>query len=136
MKNFNCILLIDDNPADNFIHRTFLNMTVQVEHIDVALHGGHAMTYLRVLLGNKKPFPELIFLDINMPVMNGFEFLDACAEFSDALKDTVLLMLSSSENPADIERSLAYPYVKGFYKKPLRDEEINAIAEKYFSEVR
>ena len=71
-KKLNCILLIDDDPDDNFFHQVVIKQMDIVHRIDIANDGLEALSYLKD--GQATP-PELIFLDINMPRMNGWEFL-------------------------------------------------------------
>ena len=67
-----CVMLIDDDDDDNFFHSLVLNEMHATEHIEVAENAFKALDYLRETF----PPPDLIFLDINMPKMNGWEFLE------------------------------------------------------------
>ncbi|HSZ72247.1 MAG TPA: response regulator [Cytophagaceae bacterium] len=128
-KNMNSILLIDDNEDDNFFHQKVIesmNMPVQVT---VALDGEEALTYLKQ--GNHTP-PDLIVLDLNMPRMNGFEFLKEYQSLSPALKTKVLIMLTTSISPVDRKKAEQISEVIGFENKPLSKEMLTAILEKYF----
>ena len=78
--------------------------------------------------------PDLIFLDINMPAMDGWEFLDRYRELPREKKaDTVLIMLTTSLNPDDEKRTLAIPEVSGFEHKPLNQIRLESLLQKYFS---
>ena len=83
-KKLNCILLVDDDPDDNFYHQIIINEMNIVNHIDIAINGIEAITYLKK--ENQIP-PEIIFLDINMPKMNGWEFLEQYKHLGIAQKD-------------------------------------------------
>ena len=75
-QKLNSILLIDDDIATNFIHTRLIKKTLVVDTIITKLNGEEAMEYLTTKKDGEYPQPELIFLDINMPVMNGWEFIE------------------------------------------------------------
>ena len=78
-KKLNCILLVDDDKATNFLHKKIIGNNDVSENILVALNGKEAMIIIcNALIDNDKnnTLPELVFLDINMPIMNGWEFME------------------------------------------------------------
>src|SRR5690349_10546394 len=97
-KKLNCVMLIDDNEDDNFFHKIVLKETGIAEYIKVAESGFEALDFLK----QENKIPELIFLDINMPKMNGWEFLEEYRKLNDEQKARVIIiMLTTSLNPAD-----------------------------------
>lgn len=125
-------MLIDDNPADNLYHRIIIGDMNITERIEVAIDGVEALQFLRKK--NQTP-PELIFLDINMPKMNGWEFLEVYKNLSKEQQSRiVIVMLTTSQNPADEEKAKLYDDVACYKTKPLTEEMINEILEKYFSD--
>ncbi len=129
-KKMNCILLIDDDKEDNFFHQMVINEMNITERIEVALNGVEALNFLKK--ENQIP-PELIFLDINMPKMNGWEFLDAYNKLNAEHKaKVVVVMLTTSINPSDKKRAEQFPDIIGFNCKPLTEEMISEILERYF----
>jgi CheY-like chemotaxis protein len=126
----NCILLIDDDEPTNFLNKLTLEQAGCTRQIRVAQSGQEALNYLR----EAAPRPDLIFLDINMPAMDGWEFLERYRSLPEARKaDIVLIMLTTSLNPDDEKRTLAIPEVSGFENKPLSRDQLNNLLKKYFS---
>lgn len=137
MKKVNCILLIDDDPDDNFFHKIIIEEAGVCNQVQVATDGESALDYL-IKSGEPNqsesfPRPDVIYLDINMPRMNGFEFLDEYEKLDEQLKSKiVIVLLTTSSNPNDQIKAEAYTAVKGFQNKPLTEEMLHETVEKYF----
>lgn len=129
-----CILLIDDDEATNFYHTIILeeeNIGVHIQSVKSAKEG------LDFLLGKgiyeNSPQPGLIFLDINMPGKNGWDFLVEYDELSKDIQDrAVVTILTTSINPDDREKAAAIPAVKEFVNKPLTAEVFWKVAKENF----
>jgi CheY-like chemotaxis protein len=135
MKNkLNCILLVDDDEPTNFLNKMVLENVDCAETIKVADSGQDALSYLEQTAPNGNPSsPDLIFLDINMPAMNGWEFLERYSSLERKHKaNVVIVMLTTSLNPDDRAKASNIPDVSGFETKPLTPEKLQAILEKYF----
>lgn len=137
MKKINCILLVDDNPADNEFHKIIINKADVCNHIRVAFDGAMALEYIAnsAKEGNEEEYPKanLIFLDINMPRVNGFEFLEAYHKLDEQLKsEIVIVMLTTSLNPDDEKRARDTNEVTDFQNKPLTEESLREIIALYF----
>src|SRR5258708_36657106 len=104
-KKLNCILLIDDDEPTNFLNKMTIDQSGCAEWVQVVQSGQEALDYLQGTgrFKNRKedyPRPDLIFLDINMPAMDGWEFLDKYKELpKDQKAEIVLIMLTTSLNP-------------------------------------
>jgi len=123
-------MLIDDNKDDNFFHQIIIKKMNITERIEIALNGEEAINFLKN--ENKTP-PELIFLDINMPKMNGWEFMAAYKDLSNEQKaKVVVVMLTTSTNPEDKKRAELFSEITGFNSKPLSEEMIIEILEQFF----
>lgn len=137
MKKINCILLIDDNEGDNFYHKLIISEAEVCNEIKVVTDGIQALDYLAkcadAKLTDSYPKPDLIYLDINMPKMNGYEFLEEYKKLDEHVKSkVVIIMLTTSINPDDRERALSSKEVTEFQNKPLSVELLHATVEKYF----
>lgn len=126
-----CVLLIDDDHATNFIHRKIIEKSQITKHIEVALNGEEALNYI-----DKTPdffeFPAIIFLDINMPVMDGWEFLESYENLKVSRKDkTIIVMMSTSFNPDDKIKAESIGCVDCYKSKPMTFEVIEEIISKY-----
>lgn len=131
-KKLNCILLVDDDPDDNYYHQIIINEMNIVNKIDVATNGIEAVAYLKK--ENQTP-PEIIFLDLNMPKMNGWEFLNEYKHLDNVQKAKVLiLILTTSANPDDIKRAKEIKEVSGFETKPLSKELLSQLLNEYFQD--
>jgi CheY-like chemotaxis protein len=114
------ILLIDDNDIDNYVNRQLLIRNQAADIITVIDSAEESLEYLDELIEKAQPFPGIIFLDINMPSMDGFGFLKKYEEFPEEKKETCcIVMLTSSENPNDMELARKNRHVMKYLLKPL-----------------
>ncbi|MEO6190144.1 MAG: response regulator [Saprospiraceae bacterium] len=131
-KKLNCILLVDDDEVDNYFHQIIINEMDIVNHLDIAKNGIEALAYLKK--ENQLP-PEIIFLDLNMPKMNGWEFLNEYKQINEEQKAKVLIMiLTTSANVDDIKRAKEIKEVTGFETKPLTKEMLMDILKQHFQD--
>lgn len=140
MKNkLSCVLLIDDDFATNFINKKIVQKANITEHIQVALNGKEAIDYLC----NKgkfesqetiNPQPQLVFLDINMPVMDGWEFIKSYKNLvSDERKKEIrIIMLTSSFNPADKAKADTIEEIADYRQKTLNVTMLHEVIKKHF----
>ncbi len=114
------VLLIDDNKVDNYIAKHNITKSKIAKKINIHTSAIDALEYLEPLKNNLEEFPDIIFLDIQMPEMNGFGFLEEFKKYPKAIHaQCKIIMLSSSNDPQDVKRLLQYPFVKKFLTKPL-----------------
>jgi len=132
MHKINHILLVDDDSINNFINEKLLKKLGCADKISITTNGEEAITFLKDICQNNAALcPELILLDINMPVMDGFEFLERYKELKFPNKGSVIIvMLTTSTNPNDTAK--LNESVAGYVNKPLTEEKLKEVLEKYF----
>ncbi len=124
------ILLIDDDDTTNFLHKRLLQRLQVTEQIVVAGNGEAALAYLQQTTqpNPTHSLPDLIFLDIKMPVMDGFEFLAAYEKLPLAQANYIpIYMLSTSVSPTDRDRLKKYASVTSYLAKPLTEDKVNQL---------
>ncbi|HCM77874.1 MAG TPA: hypothetical protein DIS90_15930 [Cytophagales bacterium] len=130
-KKYRTVMLIDDNEIDNLINQKMIEAAAIAENIYTHTGAKSAIEFLRnmeKLEVAKEVLPDIIFLDIDMPLMDGFQFLDEFEKLSTATKKmSKIVMLTSSINPQDFDRSKKYNNVKLYLNKPLSHESIQKI---------
>lgn len=123
-------MLVDDNDTDNFISKRIIEITSFAEDVIVKNSGKSALDYLEENKDNSELLPDIIFLDINMPIVDGFVFLYEYEKFSTQLKDKCrVIILSSSDNKRDIDKIVNNDYVIKFVTKPLTEKTLEEIRE-------
>jgi CheY-like chemotaxis protein len=122
------VLLIDDSDVDNFINKAIVSKEKCVSQIITKNSGLDALEFLNSILDQPEFYPEFIFLDIRMPGMTGFEFLEEYVKLPETITNhSKIYILSSSMDPLDNERGENYSVVKGHLTKPLAHHNITDI---------
>lgn len=126
--NIGLVLLVDDNDTDNFISKRIIEITKFANNVIVKNTGKSALAYLEENQDNPEGLPDLIFLDINMPIVDGFVFLYEFEKFSASIRDKCkVIILSSSDNKRDIDKIVNNDYVIKFITKPLTESTLAEI---------
>lgn len=120
------VLLIDDNEADNFFHRLAIDESGLVDRVVSAESGPQALELLRTL---EAP-PDLIFLDINMPAMNGWEFLEGYGRLVKPGVASKVVLLTTSVAPDDADRARREPLCSAFESKPMTAARFRSIVSR------
>lgn len=128
---FSDVLLVDDDPITNFLNESLLQELNVAQHIEVALNGKEALDFIKTHW-KREPNPsaektscKLILLDMNMPIMDGFEFLEQYQKIAQD-DEVCVAMLSSSNNQKDLEKARVYN-IKACLEKPLNEEKIKRL---------
>ena len=133
MRKISSILLVDDDETTNFVNQMLLEDLEVTDQILTATNGEEALALIKQQCANDS-CPTLVLLDINMPVMNGFEFLAAYDQLETASKQSVVVvMLTTSLNPDDLNRLDDLPS-QGFLNKPLTSEMVEQVIETHFDQ--
>lgn len=138
-QSLNCMLLVDDDEGHNYLTQLTIEDCAVALNVRTVWNGREAIDYLtgRGKYSNAKAFPrpQLIFLDINMPVMDGWDFLAEYRALDSALKSrTMIVMLTTSMNPDDRMRARDIPEISEFRIKPLTRTSLEEVIQKYFKE--
>lgn len=122
------VLLIDDSDTDNYIHNKYIKSTEFAEHVIIKNSARDALDYLINLEKNADAVPDVIFLDINMPIINGFGFLDEFANLSLQIQNkSKVIILTTSDHPRDISQVSDNSIVKEYLNKPLNEKNLDEL---------
>jgi len=128
---YSTVMLVDDNEIDNFINEKMIEGCGFAETVYVHTGSRSALEFLFNLVRGGVPedlFPQVIFLDISMPMMDGFQFLDEYEKLPEKTKESIkVVILTTSINPMDIENAQNNKRVIGFMNKPLTKEHLDTI---------
>jgi len=129
------VLLVDDDPTTNFLNKLLFTRMGVAQQVLVAENGEQALRLLHQTCAapESDTCPQLILLDMNMPVLNGLGFLEAYAHLPLAQQQTtVIVVLTTSLHPADIARAQQLP-IAGFLTKPLTQEKVATLLDQHFN---
>lgn len=125
MKKLGKVMLIDDDDVTNFYNKTILEQMNCCDEIIVFEEAVRALEFLK----NEHDSINLILLDVNMPIMNGWDFIEAYRLIPSDKKAKIVMMLSSSANSEDRERAERIELIKKFINKPLTEEAIQEVMD-------
>ena len=129
MKKLGCILIIDDDEVSNLVTKLMLDRVDIAQNIIMALNGKEAVNYLEKCGEN---FPDLILLDINMPIMDGFDFLEYW-EKKGMTSRSKIAMFTTSIRLEDKERASQFYDVVSYIEKPLTESKVESLFEEISS---
>lgn len=133
------VLCVDDDDIAQFYTTAIIEDAAFIEHTDRAFDGSKALQYFEDLASkpdkSSNNIPELVLLDLNMPIMDGWEFLETFSlKYAQKFNQVKIAIVSSSVNPADFTKSKNYPFVIEFITKPITVDILKKINDHYFKE--
>ena len=129
---YNCVLAIDDDRTTNLITKVIIDGSKMFKNIIIKNDGFYGLEYLQNYNSQDFIIPNLILLDINMPIMNGWKFLDEYKKLPEKLKEQIkIVVLTASANILDIQKAESIKEVDGFVNKPFSVAKLNDIITKY-----
>lgn len=129
-RHIQLVMLVDDNDTDNFISRRIIEITKFSDDVVIKNSGKSALEYLQENKTERSKIPDLIFLDINMPIVDGFVFLYEFEKFEHLIKDKCkVVILSSSDNKRDIDKIVNNDHVIKFITKPLTELALDEVRD-------
>ena len=118
------VLLIDDDRIFNLLNKKTLERMSMVDEIHIALNGKEALDLINDYFQGSRTMPDIILLDLNMPIMDGFGFIEAFQRLQVNGKHNVrIVIVSSSQDPKDIERAKAFG-IKDYLTKPVTEQQL------------
>jgi len=127
-KKIKLACIIDDDPIFVFGTKKLFKYSGYCDTFLVFKNGKEAYDHLSTLLENERTMPDLILLDINMPVMNGWQFLEKITQI-EIHKELKIFIVTSSENPKDLEKAKKFGNIKNYVVKPITLERISDITD-------
>ena len=128
MKKFNTVMLVDDNDTDNYISQRIMELSGFSDNILTNNNGKAALEYLEQHQNDVSQLPDIIFLDISMPIVDGYVFLYEFEKYSQTVKDKCkVAILTSSDNKQDIDRMSGNEFVFKYVIKPITEDVLNEI---------
>lgn len=124
----NSFMVLEDDDIFMELNNKIITKSGLASTVDCFDYAQAGLDHLNKLATEGKPFPEFILLDLRMPIINGFEFLEKLKGFpADKLANTKIHLLTSSLDEHDIERAFTFPQVWGFHSKPLSLKKLQAM---------
>lgn len=126
MKKIDTVCIVEDDPMHLFITKKYIELSGYVKDILVCRDGKEAFTKLELMLSNNEPLPKIIFLDLNMPVWDGWQFLDRFTQIK-LEKEMTIFILTSSDSEEDHRRAEKYGLTGNYLVKPLKQDQLKII---------
>ena len=135
-KIIECVLLVDDSASTNFFNKKLIEVSSNTKQVYTVENGQQALDFILKkgeFINTNYARPNIIFLDINMPLMNGFEFLEEYAKLNFENKEQIMIVVVTTSNrKKDKDKMLGTTLIYDFIEKPLTKKNLERITEVYF----
>lgn len=122
------LVFIDDDPIDHFLMKHILRGKNYFDTTTYTIYGSLVLDYIEEHKSDPEKLPDMIFVDLNMPMFSGWDFLKRMEQMQNEIsKDIPVFIISSSVRPDDKATSSRYSFVQDFINKPVNSEEIERI---------
>ena len=132
MNKLKKILIIDDDQISTFLTKRIVDSSLMAEHSQTFYQSEKALLNIKASLTEQTVLPDLILLDINMPVHDGWDFINELQKMPN-YKPITIVVLSSSIYKEDKDKSKTYPEIKGYLSKPLTVVKFDKIMQQIFN---
>ena len=127
--HFGSVLLVDDSEIDILVNRRLIELTFFASNVTVTSNGEEALHFLREECSFVESAPDWIFLDMHLPMMSGFDFIEEFKTLPDFIKEkTKIIILSVFQKQEQLQKALEYKFVAGQLEKPLTQQALNMLA--------
>ena len=127
--HFGSVLLVDDSEIDILVNRRLMELTFFASNVTVTKTGEEGLHFLREECNTVQSAPDWIFLDMYLPMMSGFDFIEEFKTLPDFIKEkTKIIILSVFQKQEKLQKALAYNFVAGQLEKPLTQQALNLLA--------
>lgn len=133
MRKIDLVCIVEDDPMHLFITKKYIELSGFVEKILICKNGKEAYNTLKAMFLNSEKLPQIIFLDLNMPIWDGWQFLDEFTKIPIDQKVTIYI-LTSSNNEADIKRAEQYSITSNYLIKPINQSQLKSILAELVSD--
>ncbi|MDT0688288.1 response regulator [Salegentibacter sp. F188] len=127
MKNLHHYMVVDDDPTNNLICEYIIKGTDDQAEFESFIHPEEALKAIEERYSQSENLETILFLDINMPTMTGWDFLDVFKNFQDQIKNQLIIYILTSSIESFSRQKEQYPFVAGFLSKPLKKEKLQEI---------
>lgn len=132
MKNIDLACIVEDDPMHLFITKKYIELSGYVEKILVCKNGKEAYDTLKAMFLNSETLPEIIFLDLNMPIWDGWQFLDEFTKIPIPTNQRITIyILTSSNNEEDFKKAKKYSLNSNYLVKPIEQDQLKDILSEF-----
>jgi CheY-like chemotaxis protein len=129
------LVIIDDDPIDHFLIKHMLRGNEYFDTTTYTTYGSLILDYIEEYSKSPEKLPDVILLDLNMPVFTGWDFLERMQSISAAVQKNIkIFVLTSSVRTEDTEQAERYPFVRSVITKPLKPNTIEKITQRHYAE--